>query len=370
MAVNITDAIRLKALESGFCAVGFTRPALSRQTKHSLRQFVAEGLYGDMGWLADKAELRGEPQNLWAAAKSVIALAFNYAPDYDPMGNLKQRRNGNISVHAQNRDYHLVGKRMLKQLAGWIANSFACEVKVFLDTAPLMEKPLAAKAGIGWQGKHTNLVSKKFGSWLFLSEIFTTLELEVAPPHRDHCGTCRACVDVCPTKALEGRRINPKKCISYLTIEHKGMIPHRFRRAIGNRIYGCDDCLAICPWNKFAKLGEPQFRPKRRQQPSLGELLEMDDRGFRRRFAATAIKRIGRDRFLRNVLIAVGNSDDASLLPKVNLLLTDESWLVRAAAVWALGRLTPGRPHSPPSAEEDSRVLGEWKRLENPAACA
>lgn len=383
MGTNITEAIRRKALESGFCAVGFARPTLSNEIRRSIKQFVAEGLYGDMGWLAEKADLRSRPQNLWAEAKSVIALAFNYAPDHDPMENLKQADRGNISVYARNRDYHLLGKGMLKRFAARIAADFDCRVKVFLDTAPVMEKPLAAKAGIGWQGKHTNLVSKTFGSWLFLGEIFTTLELGGAeplleplpePPHKEHCGSCRACIDICPTNALDEWRINPKKCISYLTIEHKGMIPHRYRRLIGNRIYGCDDCLAVCPWNKFAKLGDPGFRAKWRDQPPLGELLQLDDAAFRRRFSASAVKRTGRNRFLRNVLIAAGNSGDRSLLPKVRGLLADESWLVRAAAVWALGRLGRGdRSQSvakPPSEEKDRRVLVEWRRLENPTVGA
>jgi epoxyqueuosine reductase len=309
-----------------------------------LAQFLAEGAHGDMSWMADGR--RGDPRALWPAVRTIIALGLNYGPDGDPLAVLPKSDRAAISIYAQGDDYHEVVKKRLKSLARWLITTAGGEVKVFVDTAALMEKPLAAAAGVGWQGKHTNLVSRTFGSWLFVGAIFTTLELAPDPPERDHCGTCQACLDVCPTAAFPAPyRLDARRCISYLTIEHKGPIARELRPRMGNRIYGCDDCLAVCPWNKFARAGNEAKLAARAvlREPKLAELARLGDTAFRTMFAKTAIKRTGRDRFVRNVLIAIGNSGDARLAPEAERLLADASPLVRGAAVWALGQLAPDR---------------------------
>ncbi len=307
-----------------------------------LRAFLADGYHGDMGWLADRAERRAGPTALWPEARSVVALGMSYAPGDDPLALAGRPERGIISVYARNRDYHDVVKKRLKRLGRWIGETFACDVKVFVDTAPVMEKPLAERAGIGWQGKHTNLVSRDHGSWLFLAEIYTTLEIPPDPAEEDHCGSCHACLDVCPTDAFPAPyRIDARRCISYLTIEHKGPIPEELRPLIGNRIYGCDDCLAVCPWNKFAKAAaEPAFLPRAElTAPRLADLAQLDDAAFRALFAGTAIKRTGRNRFVRNVLIALGNSGDPAQLPAAEALCDDPDPVVSDAAQWAAARL-------------------------------
>jgi epoxyqueuosine reductase len=345
VVTSIRDRIRRRALELGFDAVGFARADLAPTARESLGQFLAEGLHGDMGWLADTAARRGDPHVLWPEARSVVVLALSYAPEVDPRSAQQQHDRGAISVYAQNRDYHDVLKKKLRVLARWMADDLGAEVKLFVDTAPVMEKPLAATAGIGWQGKHTNLVSRQFGSWLFLGEVFTTLDLAPDTTESDHCGECRRCLDACPTAAFPAPyRIDARRCISYLTIEHKGHIAREFRAAMGNRIYGCDECLAVCPWNKFAtRTTEAALLPRDELvAPRLAELASLDDTTFRKLFSGSAVKRIGRDRFVRNVLIAVGNSGDAALAETARDLIGDGSPLVRAMAAWALSRLLPG----------------------------
>jgi epoxyqueuosine reductase len=295
-----------------------------------------------MGWLADRADRRENPRALWPEAKTVICLGLSYAPDGDPLATLNNRDRGNISVYARNRDYHDVVKGMLKHLGQFVVARFGPDIKVFVDTAPVMEKPLAQNAGLGWQGKHTNLVSRAHGSWLFLGEIFTTLELPPDEPHADRCGTCARCLAACPTQAFPAPyRLDATRCVSYLTIEHKGPIPEALRPAIGNRIYGCDDCLAVCPWNRFAR---PTRLEKLRARedllaPPLAELSALDDEKFRARFSGSPIKRIGRNRFVRNVLIAIGNSGDPALRPRAESLCADPDPVVAEAATWALARL-------------------------------
>jgi epoxyqueuosine reductase len=321
-----------------------------------------------MDWMERNAERRADPQTLWPDAKSIIVLGTNYGPDHDPLEVLERRELGAISVYAQGKDYHDVLKTKLKKVAGAVAKDFAAEVKVFIDTAPVLEKPLAQAAGLGWQGKHTNLVSREFGSWLFLGSIFTTLALEPDVADSDHCGQCHACLDICPTNAFPGPyQLDARRCISYLTIEHKGHIPREFRQAIGNRIYGCDDCLAICPWNKFAKLSrETKFHARAElRNARLADLAELDNAGFREFFQGSPIKRIGRDRFIRNVLIAMGNSNTPSLANVAQRLLSDPSAIVRAMAVWALSRLLEkdrfsalASSHAPQ--ELDVGVRSEW----------
>jgi epoxyqueuosine reductase len=333
-----------------------------------LAAFLAEGHHGSMSWMAETAERRADPRVLWADVRSVVMLGMNYGPDHDPRALLGERERGNISVYARNRDYHDIIKGKLKLLAGRLASRTGAEVKVFVDTAPVMEKPLAAASGLGWQGKHTNLVSREFGSWLFLGSIFTALDLPLDAPERDHCGKCRACLDACPTGAFPAPyRIDARRCISYLTIENSGPIPPEFRAAMGNRIYGCDDCLAACPWNKFARAAsEMKLKPRPElERPALAELAALDDPGFRAFFAGSPVKRIGRDRFVRNVLVAIGNSDDPALLPAVRTLLGDPAPVVRGAAVWALSRLAPDefealRPQAT-AQEGDLVVKEEWQ---------
>jgi epoxyqueuosine reductase len=337
-------ALEEKARALGFDAVGITRPDAIPLAPQRLQRFIAEGLHGDMEWLATTAQRRGDPQVLWPDARSVIMLGLNYGPDDDPLAVLKQRERGGISVYARGEDYHELIKNKLKTLARWLIGEAGGDVKVFVDTAAVMEKPLAERAGLGWQGKHTNLVSRDFGSWLFLGAIFTTLELPTDDRNTGDCGTCRACLDVCPTAAFpEPYRLDATRCISYLTIEHKGPIPRDLRALMGNRIYGCDDCLAVCPWNKFAQEGREAKLSARAElrAPRLADLARLDDASFRALFTKSPVKRIGRDRFLRNVLIAIGNSGDAALATEAERLLDDASPLVRGAAVWALGQLLP-----------------------------
>ncbi len=344
-APHAKAAIRGKALALGFDAVGFAPAALGPEARTRLADFLAAGHHGDMGWLADRAEQRAHPQALWPEARSVIALGLSYAPEEDPLATLARPDRGNLSVYARNRDYHDVVKGMLKHLAAFIASRFGPDVKVFVDTAPVMEKPLAQRAGLGWQGKHTNLVSRAHGSWLFLGEIYTTLALPPDVEHAGHCGSCTRCLDACPTAAFPAPyRLDATRCISYLTIEHRGPIPHELRPLMGNRIYGCDDCLAVCPWNRFAQAAmEPKLRARADlMAPELAELAALDDAGFRARFAGGPVKRIGRDRFVRNVLIGIGNSADPALLPAAQRLRADPDPVVAEAASWAVGRLAQG----------------------------
>jgi epoxyqueuosine reductase len=331
-----------------------------------LRQFLADGAHGDLAWMAEKVDRRGDPRTLWFDVRAIVMLGVNYAPGADPLAILQQRSRGAISVYAQGDDYHDVIKPRLKQLGRWLIERAGGDIKVFVDTAPVMEKPLAAAAALGWQGKHTNLVSREHGSWLFLGAIFTTLDLPPDEPESDHCGSCRACLDICPTAAFPAPyRLDARRCISYLTIEHKGPIPRALRPLIGNRIYGCDDCLAVCPWNKFAQAGRETKLAARTslQAPRLADLARLDDAGFRALFAKSAVKRIGRARFLRNVLIAIGNSGDAALADAAEELLDDDSPLVRGAAVWALGQLDPARlmrAAQRRAGESDADVIAEW----------
>ena len=336
-------AIRDRALALGFDAVGFAPAELGPEARERLGAFIAAGQHGDMGWLADRSEQRSHPQALWAEARSVIALGLSYAPEDDPLATLAMPDRGSVSVYARNRDYHDLVKGKLKHLAQFVASRFGPLVKVFVDTAPVMEKPLAARAGLGWQGKHTNLVSRAHGSWLFLGEIYTTLEIPPDPPHADRCGSCSRCMTVCPTGAFPAPyRLDATRCISYLTIEHKGPIPLELRPLMGNRIYGCDDCLAVCPWNRFATPtlhAALQARPEL-NAPALRDLAALDDAGFRALFAGSPVKRIGRGRFVRNVLIAIGNSGDPSLRPTASALAGDPDPVVADAAGWAYRRLS------------------------------
>jgi epoxyqueuosine reductase len=366
MADPIREAIRDRALACGFDAVGFAEARLDAEARAGLSEFIARGYHGDMGWLAGTVTRRGDPQALWPEAQTVVVLGVNYAPEGDALALLDIPDCGVVSVYARGRDYHDTLKRRLRALARWIEGRWPGALKLFVDTAPVMEKPLAERAGLGWQGKHTNLVSREFGSWLFLGAIFTTLELPPDEPERDHCGQCRACLDICPTAAFPAPyRLDARRCISYLTIEHKGQIPRELRPLIGNRIYGCDDCLAVCPWNKFAVAGREVKLAARDvlRAPQLAALARLDDAAFRALFAKSAIKRVGRARFVRNVLIAIGNSGDASLGAEAERLLDDESPLVHGAAIWALGRLDRDRlrrVEQRRSLEADPELSAEW----------
>jgi len=341
-----------------------TRPDAAPETKARLERFLADGAHGDMAWLETTAERRSSPLALWPDVRSVIMLGMNYGPDRNPLEVLQQRDRAGISVYAKGDDYHDLIKARLKEIARWLVANAGGDVKVFVDTAAVMEKPLAAKAGLGWQGKHTNLVSRQFGSWLFLGAIFTTLELPADEHIDDSCGSCRACLDACPTAAFpEPYRLDARRCISYLTIEHKGPIPRELRPLMGNRIYGCDDCLAVCPWNKFAQAGREAKLAARDvlRAPKLADLARLDDAQFRALFTKTSIKRTGRDRFVRNVLYAIGNSGDASLTTEAERLLADASPLVRGAAVWALSRLTTRDELTALKRDdEDAMVREEW----------
>jgi epoxyqueuosine reductase len=380
MADPIREAIRDRALASGFDAVGFAEAHLDAAARAGLSEFIARGYHGDMGWLAGTAARRGDPRALWPEARTVVVLGVSYAPEDDPLAVAGAPDCGVISVYARGRDYHDTLKRRLKALAHWIEEHWPGALKLFVDTAPVMEKPLAERAGLGWQGKHTNLVSRQFGSWLFLGEIYLSLALTPDPKETDHCGSCRRCLDACPTAAFPApHRLDARRCISYLTIEHKGMIPVELRPAIGNRIYGCDDCLAVCPWNKFARAAqEPDFLPREAlTAPRLAALAALDDAAFRMLFAGSPVKRTGRDRFLRNVLIAIGNASpsEAQLINAAKRCLGDPSPLVRATAVWAFSRLAPASLWAAEHArflarERDPLVREEWERIapETPTA--
>jgi len=336
--------IRDKALALGFDAVGFAPVTLAPEVRTRLAAFLAAGQHGDMGWLAAHADRRGEPAILWPEARTIVALGMSYAPGFDPLETLARPDRGSISVYARNRDYHDVMKGRLKHLVQFIISRFGGDARLFVDTAPVMEKPLAEQAGLGWQGKHTNLVSRTHGSWLFLGEVFTTLEIDPEPAPAGGCGSCARCLAVCPTDAFPAPyRLDATRCISYLTIEHKGPIPLQLRSRMGNRIYGCDDCLAVCPWNKFARPGSEEKLHARADlaAPALADLAALDDAGFRTRFAGSPIKRIGRGRFVRNVMMAIGNSNDAALLPAAERLLADADPVVAEAAAWAVARLKP-----------------------------
>ena len=370
MTADLKDELRRKAADLGFDGVRVTEPGAIGAAGEHLADFITAGRHGDMHWMQTTADRRAHPSALWPQARSVIMLAMSYAPATDPLDALDDPHRGVVSVYAKGKDYHDVLKGRIKQLAADFARTSGAEVKVFVDTAPVMEKPLAAAAGLGWQGKHTNLVSREHGSWLFLGAIMTTAELEPDAPEVDHCGSCRRCLDVCPTDAFPAPYVmDARRCLAYLTIEHKGHIPEPFRVPMGNRVFGCDDCLAVCPWNKFAQAArEARFAARAEtNNPPLGELLALDDRSFRARFAGTPVKRTGRDRFVRNVLIAAGNSGDAELLPKVEALLGDESPLVRAMAIWAMRRLTrdevgPQQRRRHLAREGDESVRAEWQR--------
>jgi len=369
MVEDLKIALTRQARALGFDCIGVTDPAAIAQAGRHFHEFLAAGAHGDMDWLATSPERRTDPGVLWPGVRSVIMLGVNYAPDENPLQILEKRSRGAISAYAQGDDYHDLVKKRLKALARWLVAATGDEVKVFVDTAAVMEKPLAQAAGLGWQGKHTNLVSREFGSWLFLGAIFSASDLPRDERDIDHCGSCTACQDICPTTAFPAPyKLDARRCISYLTIENKGPIPHEFRKAIGNRIYGCDDCLAVCPWNKFAQAGRETKLAARAElrAPHLSELARLDDGAFRALFAKSPVKRIGRDRFIRNVLIAIGNSGDATLAPEAERLLDDESALVRGAAVWALSQLvTPDAFTSlatrAAASETDAAVRGEWR---------
>ncbi len=343
---KLRDSLGEIAREAGFSALGVARADATPKTAERLSQWLASGAHGDMIWMEETAARRGSPAGLWPEVRSVISLGMSYAPEGDPLALADRPDRGRISVYAQGADYHDVVKKALKRVARWLAETAGAGVKVFVDTAPVMEKPLAEAAGLGWQGKHTNLVSRADGSWLFLGAIYTTLELEPDAPHRVRCGSCTACLAACPTDAFPAPfQLDARRCISYLTIEHKGPIPEEFRAAMGNRIYGCDDCLAACPWNRFADAARANraFLPRAElAAPSLADLLALDDAAFRKVFAGSPIKRIGRNRMVRNAAIAAGNSGLPELIPMLERLATDEDMVVAEAARWALAQLSAG----------------------------
>tara|TARA_R110002073_G_scaffold61392_9_gene154403 strand:- start:7122 stop:8246 length:1125 start_codon:yes stop_codon:yes gene_type:complete len=364
------DTVKALAVSCGFTEARICRANEAWNAGERLAEFVAGGQHGEMDWMADTLVRRQHPTAMWPDAKSAVVVALNYGPDIDPLAALERKSEGVISVYAQNTDYHDLMKKRLKHFARAFVEKTGAEVKVFVDTAPLMEKPLAAKAGMGWQGKHTNLVSRAHGSWLFLGVMLTAAELEPDAPETDHCGSCTSCLDICPTKAFpQPYKLDARRCISYLTIEHKGPIPLEFRADMGNRIYGCDDCLAVCPWNKFAAVtAEMAFHPRPELKgPLLSELAALDDAAFRQVFTASPVKRIGRGRFVRNVMIAVGNSGDKGLLPTVLDRLSDAEPIVRGAAIWALSRLAPEqartRAKAGLDAESDPEVEAEWQTI-------
>jgi epoxyqueuosine reductase len=367
--LELKQLLSTEARAAGFVAVRVTTPAaIAPVVAERLAHYLSEGRHGDMDWMATTADRRGHPLALWPEARSVVMLGMSYRPEEDPLAVLAERSRGAISCYAQSKDYHDVVKAGLKRVASALVRASGAEVKVFVDTAPLMEKPLAAAAGLGWQGKHTNLVSRAHGSWLFLGAVLTTAELAPDAPETDHCGSCRRCLDVCPTNAFPTPyQLDPRRCIAYLTIEHKGHIPGELRAPMGNRVFGCDDCLAVCPWNKFAVAAREARLAAREalRSPPLAELLALDDAAFRARFAGTPVKRTGRDRVVRNALIAAGNSGNAGLTPAVERLLDDASPLVRAMAVWALRRLATPEAWSAArrryaAREPDSAVRAEW----------
>ena len=372
MPTSISDTLRDLAKRAA--AEGLSRPfvtsaALDISAGERLRTFLEQGHHGSMDWMAERVAQRQSPDALWPEARSTIIFAQNYGQGLDPLKRLESKCEGVISTYALNRDYHDVFKGKLKRLAHWFHQHTEHQVKVFVDTAPVMEKPLAAQAGLGWQGKHTNLVSRELGSWFFIGTILTTAELPADAPKQDHCGSCTACLDICPTHAFPtARQLDARRCISYLTIEHRGHIAREFRKPMGNRIYGCDDCLAVCPWNKFAQ-ATAEIKLQARAElvsPQLKDLLKLDDAAFRKFFSGSPVKRTGRDRFIRNCLIAAGNSGDASLLPHVEHLLGDASPLVRAMAVWASAQLMSLQAfenlrHQRATQETDPNVREEWQ---------
>ena len=363
----VVSEIRARAKSRGFDAFGITSADARPDLKEKLQAALAAGWHGGMEWMAERSDQRADPATLWNRVRSVIMLGVNYGPDSDPLETLTQRDRGTISVYARNRDDHDSIKGRLKEIAGLLEARTGEKVKVFVDTAPVMEKPLAEAAGLGWQGKHTVLVSREFGSWLFLGAIFTTAELPVDEPHEESCGSCRKCLDVCPTNAFPAPfQLDARRCLSYLNIEHEGPIPLEFRVPMGNRIYGCDDCLAVCPWNKFASVSREAKLQARNDlnAPALGDLARLDERGFRALFAGSPIKRIGHARFLRNVLIAIGNSGDAGLTPHAEARLVHEDAVVRGAAIWAVRRLDHRKAERLAldflPRESDTAVRNEW----------
>ncbi len=375
MPILISDTLKKlgeRAAAEGLPIPKVTAAKLHKRAGEALELFLQHGAHGDMLWLEDRKEQRKSPDALWPEAKTALVFAQTYAPEFDPMTRLAEKHTGVISVYALNRDYHDLFKGKLKRLAHWLHQYTDEQVKIFVDTAPLMEKPLAAQAGLGWQGKHTNLVSRELGSWFFIGTILTTAELPQDEAETDHCGSCTACLDICPTNAFPGpRQLDARRCISYLTIEYKGHIAEEFRKPMGNRIYGCDDCLAVCPWNKFAELGREAKLQAREDliAPRLHDLLALDDAGFRRLFAGSPVKRAGRNSFIRNCLIAAGNSGDASLCGPVKVLLGDHSPHVRAMAVWALAQLSDPQIFGLIRAtcmngEADADVLKEWQAID------
>ncbi|WFU02154.1 tRNA epoxyqueuosine(34) reductase QueG [Rhizobium sp. CB3171] len=364
---RLTAFLRDEARAQGFDLCRITRPDAIPDAGGRLNQFLEQGYHGTMAWMEETRERRGDPHMLWGDVRSIAVFGLNYAPEEDPRGILAKPDKAAISVYARNRDYHDIIKGRLKEIATRFAARSQEDVKVFVDTAPVMEKPLAAAAGLGWQGKHTNLVSRTHGSWLFLGSMFTTADLEPDQPEIDHCGSCRACLDVCPTAAFPAPyQLDARRCISYLTIEHKGPIDPQLRPLIGNRIYGCDDCLAACPWNKFASAAAEMKLVARDdlREPSIAFLLDLDDAAFRAFFSGSPVKRIGRDRFIRNVLIAAGNSGDRGLITACRGLADDPSAVVRGMAVWALSRLMTAGEFRTFAAERgdepDADVRAEW----------
>ena len=365
---TIRAALEAEARALGFADFAVTRPDAIPAAGRRLRQFVGRGRHGDMAWMAERMAWRADPAALWPEARSVIMLAEPYTPEGDPLAVLEMPERGAISVYAQGRDYHDRVKKRLKRLGRWLIEQHGGEIKVFVDTAPVMEKPLAAAAGLGWQGKHTNLVSRRLGSWFFLGAIFTTLDLTPDTPHDDRCGGCRRCLDICPTAAFPAPyQLDARRCISYLTIELKGPIPRAMRPLIGNRIFGCDDCLAVCPWNKFAVAANAAYAPRTGAgvgagAPLLAELAILDDAGFRARFAGSPVKRTGRGRFLRNVMVAIGNSGDPKLTGVAEAATGDNDPLVRGHAIWALSRLSgEARFRTAMRDDPDEAVSGEWR---------
>ncbi|MFP6714875.1 MAG: tRNA epoxyqueuosine(34) reductase QueG [Alphaproteobacteria bacterium] len=368
--MTLVSKIRDRALSLGFDAIGFADPEDVGQAGRKLSEFIALGRHGEMKWMTKKLDRRKDPKKLWPAVRGVIVVAANYGPETDPLDDLSRRSIGTISVYARNRDYHKILKGRLKQLGNWMSSSLGGKIKVFVDTAPVMEKPLAEAAGLGWQGKHTNLVSQEYGSWLFLGVIFTTFEVSSEETFGDRCGSCQRCLDICPTHAFPAPyQLDARRCISYLTIEHKGQIAREFRSAMGNRIFGCDDCLAVCPWNKFARATREMKLSAREDllAPDLSMLARLDDQAFRTLFAGSPIKRLGRNRFVRNVLVAIGNSANPALAKAAAARLEDSSPLVRGMAVWAWQQLAKpeeiaGRRKQHLCQESDSAVRAEWGR--------
>ena len=345
VSADLKARIEARARAEGFAAMGVCRPEAIGEAGARLAAFLARGRHGQMGWMAERAGWRADPRAMWPEVQSIVMLAEAYTPAADPLAVLDRRDRAAISVYARGRDYHDLVKKRLKRLGRWLFDAAGGEIKVFVDTAPVMEKPLAEAAGLGWQGKHTNLLGRDLGNWIFLGAIFTTLDLPADAPERDHCGSCTACLDICPTRAFPAPyQLDATRCISYLTIEHRGPVAEELRPLLGNRVYGCDDCLAVCPWNKFAVAAREAGYADRVGEPPLAELAALDDAGFRARFSGSAIKRIGRDRFVRSVCYAIGNSGLAALLPAVRALVGDPDPAVADAARWAVGRLSGAKP--------------------------